>query len=86
MEEDRRVLHNVHIGGVDNHGEVTLTFHQFTDVNGLRHMPGRAIHVKVNAKMPILMALDVAHAQALQVASEDEQRRAPLPARTVTIE
>lgn len=86
MEQDRRIFHNVHISGVDNAGEVTWTFHQFTDDQGRRHMPGRAITVKVSAKAPLLLVMELAHRAGLEAVEQDTTRRAPLPAHTVKIE
>lgn len=85
MEEDKRVLHNVHMTGVDKSGNVTLTFSQFTDERGCRHMPGRPISVVVSSMASIELALEVALRTGQAVVEADSRRRAQLPGHSVEI-
>lgn len=85
-EEDRRVLHNVHMSGVDKSGNITLTFSQFTDSEGRRCMPGRPVSVVVSSMASLELALEVAQRAGATAMDADHRRRAPLPGHTVRID
>lgn len=85
-EHDRRVLHNVHMTGVDKSGNITLTFSQFTDDRGQRFMPGRPVSVVVSSMASMELALEVAQRAGAEAVQADTRRRAPLPGHTVRID
>lgn len=86
MDDDRRVLHNVHMTGVDKSGNITLTFTQFTDDRGRRFMLGRPVSVVVSSMASMELALEVAQRAGAEAMQADIRLRAPLPGHSVRID